>query len=103
MLNDDEEALRCERLRLQGVIRLPDGEQEVEVAGGKLNMTDIAARIGLGQLARLEAFTARRASSRSTTSRCFDARPRLRAAGRGFRRIPTGTCSRWCCRWSAWR
>ncbi|MEO8039515.1 MAG: DegT/DnrJ/EryC1/StrS aminotransferase family protein, partial [Betaproteobacteria bacterium] len=40
VLNDADEALRCERLRLQGVVRLPDGEQEVEVAGAKLNLTD---------------------------------------------------------------
>lgn len=72
VLNDEEEALRCERLRLQGVIRLPDGEQEVEVAGAKLNMTDIAARIGIGQLARLEAFTARRRALARHYFACFD-------------------------------
>jgi dTDP-4-amino-4,6-dideoxygalactose transaminase len=60
VLNDEAEALRCERLRLQGVVRLPDGGQEVEVAGAKLNLTDVAARIGIGQLARLDAFNARR-------------------------------------------
>ncbi|MEO8040843.1 MAG: DegT/DnrJ/EryC1/StrS aminotransferase family protein, partial [Betaproteobacteria bacterium] len=60
VLNDADEALRCERLRLQGVVRLPDGGQEVEVAGAKLNLTDIAARIGIGQLARLDDFNARR-------------------------------------------
>jgi dTDP-4-amino-4,6-dideoxygalactose transaminase len=58
--NDVEEARRCELLRLQGVERFPDGDIEVGVAGGKHNLTDIAARIGLGQLRRLEAFTARR-------------------------------------------
>jgi dTDP-4-amino-4,6-dideoxygalactose transaminase len=70
--NDEAEALRCERLRLQGVIRLPDGEQEVEVAGAKLNLTDIAARIGIGQLARLEAFTARRHELARHYFACFD-------------------------------
>jgi dTDP-4-amino-4,6-dideoxygalactose transaminase len=60
VLNDEAEALRCERLRLQGVVRLPDGGQEVEVPGAKLNLTDIAARIGLGQLERLAAFNERR-------------------------------------------
>jgi len=60
VLNNEAEALRCERLRLQGVVRLPDGGQEVEVAGAKLNLTDVAARIGIGQLARLDAFNARR-------------------------------------------
>ena len=60
VLTDAAETDLCTRLRLQGVVRLPDGGQEVEVAGGKHNLTDIAARIGLGQLKHLEAFTARR-------------------------------------------
>jgi hypothetical protein len=60
VLTDAAETDLCTRLRLQGVVRLPDGGQEVEVAGGKHNLTDIAARIGLGQLKQLEAFTARR-------------------------------------------
>ena len=61
VLNDEAEARRCELLRLQGVVRLPDGGQEVEEPGAKLNLTDIAARIGLGQLPHLERFNARRA------------------------------------------
>ena len=60
VLGDEAEAARCERLRLQGVVRLPGGEQEVEEPGAKLNMTDIAARIGVGQMARLAEFNARR-------------------------------------------
>ena len=60
VLSDAAETDLCTRLRLQGVVRLPDGNQEVEVAGGKHNLTDIAARIGLGQLKHLEAFTSRR-------------------------------------------
>ncbi len=60
VLNDAAETDLCTRLRLQGVVRFPDGGQEVEVAGGKHNLTDIAARIGLGQMKYLEAFTARR-------------------------------------------
>ncbi|MCU0868697.1 MAG: DegT/DnrJ/EryC1/StrS aminotransferase family protein [Burkholderiales bacterium] len=62
VVNDADEAARCERLRLQGVVRLDGGEQEVDEAGAKLNLTDIAARIGLGQLAHLEAFQAQRAA-----------------------------------------
>lgn len=50
----------CEKLRLQGVVRLPDGSMEVDVAGGKFNLTDIAAAIGLGQLRHLDEFSARR-------------------------------------------
>ena len=60
VLNDLAEARRCELWRLQGVQRLPDGGLEVTLPGGKHNLTDIAARIGLGQLQRLEEFTARR-------------------------------------------
>jgi dTDP-4-amino-4,6-dideoxygalactose transaminase len=51
---------RCERLRLQGVKRSADGGMDVDVLGGKFNMTDIAACIGLGQLPHLAAFTQRR-------------------------------------------
>ena len=50
----------CEKLRLQGVVRSSDGSMEVDVAGGKFNLTDIAAAIGLGQLPHLSAFTQRR-------------------------------------------
>ena len=60
VLDDATETDLCTRLRLQGVVRLPDGGQEVEVAGGKHNLTDVAARIGLGQMKHLEAFNARR-------------------------------------------
>jgi len=51
---------RCERWRLQGVHRLPDGSMDVDLIGGKSNLTDVAARVGLGQLACLPEFNARR-------------------------------------------
>lgn len=57
---DGDELRRCELLRLQGVQRFPDGDMEVTEYGGKHNLTDIAARIGLGQLDRLLEFTAAR-------------------------------------------
>lgn len=50
----------CEKLRLQGVVRAADGTMEVDIAGGKFNLTDIAAAIGLGQLPHLNEFTERR-------------------------------------------
>jgi|SRR5438105_6192065 len=50
----------CEKLRLQGVVRSGEDGMEVDVLGGKWNLTDVAARIGLGQLSHLEAFTRRR-------------------------------------------
>jgi len=52
----------CEQLRLQGVIRSGEDGMEVELLGGKFNLTDVAARIGLGQLPHLERFTQRRRS-----------------------------------------
>ena len=50
----------CERLRFQGVQRFPDGSMDVDVLGGKFNLTDISATIGLGQLKHLDEFTRRR-------------------------------------------
>lgn len=60
VLPDAELAPLCEKLRLQGVARALDGTMEVDVAGGKFNLTDIAAAIGLGQLPYLSEFTERR-------------------------------------------
>jgi dTDP-4-amino-4,6-dideoxygalactose transaminase len=60
VINDEREAELVTQLRLQGVVRSPDGEQDVEVAGGKYNMTDVAARIGLGQIELLDAFNIKR-------------------------------------------
>src|SRR5262252_1904820 len=60
VLPDEDTARRAEPLRLQGVVRTGEDGMEVEEVGYKLNLTDIAARIGIGQLARLEEFTARR-------------------------------------------
>lgn len=60
VLPDDIDPALCERLRLQGVKRFADGGMEVDVLGGKANLTDIAAAIGLGQLKRLHEFTQRR-------------------------------------------
>jgi dTDP-4-amino-4,6-dideoxygalactose transaminase len=72
VVNDETEATLVERLRLQGVIRLPGGEQEVERAGAKLNLTDVAAAIGLGQLARLAAFNTRRRELAQCYFKTFD-------------------------------
>lgn len=49
-----------EAYRFNGVVRRAPGEFDVSFAGMKANLSDIAAQIGLGQLARLEAFNARR-------------------------------------------
>jgi dTDP-4-amino-4,6-dideoxygalactose transaminase len=60
VLPDESLAPLCEKLRLQGVVRSGEDGMEVDVLGGKSNLTDVAARIALGQLPHLEAFTQRR-------------------------------------------
>ena len=65
----------CERLRFQGVERFADGSMDVDVLGGKFNLTDIAATIGLGQLKHLEAFTERRRALARLYFARFEAKP----------------------------
>lgn len=60
VLNDEREAKLAEQYRLQGVIRTGFDGMEVEIVGGKFNLTDVAARVGLGQLAHLDEFNRRR-------------------------------------------
>ena len=54
------EVERAERLRFHGIRKLPGGEMEVEEAGGKFNLADVCAAIGLAQLEKLDTFNARR-------------------------------------------
>ncbi|WP_019451508.1 DegT/DnrJ/EryC1/StrS aminotransferase family protein [Cupriavidus sp. BIS7] len=70
VMNTPEEAQRAERLRLQGVIRTGMDGMDVEEPGGKFNLTDVNAAIGLAQLQRLDAITARRAELAETYFRC---------------------------------
>ena len=60
VLNNEEEAQLAEKYRLQGVTRSGWDGIEVDVLGGKYNMTDIAAAIGLGQFAKLADITEHR-------------------------------------------
>ena len=53
VLPDEALVAKCEKLRLQGVSRTGEDGMDVDMLGGKWNLTDIAARIGLGQLERL--------------------------------------------------
>ncbi|KAI3593038.1 UDP-4-amino-4-deoxy-L-arabinose--oxoglutarate aminotransferase [Cupriavidus sp. U2] len=70
VMNTPEEARRAERLRLQGVIRTGMDGMDVEEPGGKFNLTDVNAAIGLAQLKTLDAITARRAELAETYFRC---------------------------------
>ena len=60
VLNDEREAKLAEQYRLQGVSRTGYDGMDVEVVGGKYNLTDVSARVGLGQLPHLNEFTQRR-------------------------------------------
>jgi dTDP-4-amino-4,6-dideoxygalactose transaminase len=60
VLNNEQEAKLAEQYRLQGVMRSGYDGMEVEVVGGKFNLTDVAARVGLGQLPHLAEFTMQR-------------------------------------------
>lgn len=60
VLNNAEEALLAEKYRLQGVTRNGIDGLDVDVLGGKFNMTDIMAAIGLRQFAKLDEVTAHR-------------------------------------------
>ncbi|HUS24665.1 MAG TPA: DegT/DnrJ/EryC1/StrS aminotransferase family protein [Candidatus Binatia bacterium] len=60
VMNGEEEARLFEKLRLQGVTRFADGGMDVDVLGGKSNLTDLAAVIGLMQLPKLDGFNVRR-------------------------------------------
>ncbi len=80
VVNDEREAKLAEQYRLQGVVRTGFDGMEVEVVGGKFNLTDVAARVGLGQLPHLAAFNARRRELARTYFELLDT-PELRALG----------------------
>lgn len=56
VMTNEREAKLAEQYRLQGVVRTGSDGMDVEILGGKSNLTDVAARVGLGQLARLDEF-----------------------------------------------
>ena len=62
VLNNADEAKLAEKLRLQGVTRQGLDGMDVDVLGGKDNLTDVNAVIGLHQLKQLPAFQARRSA-----------------------------------------
>jgi dTDP-4-amino-4,6-dideoxygalactose transaminase len=60
VLNNQGEAKLAEKLRLQGLTRQGMDGMDVDVLGGKDNLTDVNAVIGLQQLKQLPAYQARR-------------------------------------------
>jgi dTDP-4-amino-4,6-dideoxygalactose transaminase len=78
-----EEVRALELHRFHGQVRLAPDQCETYFAGGKANLTDVAACVGLGQLRQLEGFTARR---RALAARYFELwadAPPLRLPARG--------------------
>lgn len=61
VMNSEDEARLFEKYRLQGVTRFADATYDCDLLGGKANLTDIAAAIGLGQLRQLDETNQRRA------------------------------------------
>jgi dTDP-4-amino-4,6-dideoxygalactose transaminase len=61
VMTSENDALRSERLRMQGIVRDGLDGMDMDEPGGKSNMTDINAAIGLGQLRNLASVTLRRA------------------------------------------
>ena len=62
VLNNDTEAKLAEKFRLQGLTRQGMDGMDVDVLGGKDNLTDVNAVIGLHQLKQLPAYQTRRAA-----------------------------------------
>lgn len=60
VFNNEDEARLAEKYRLQGVTRTGFDGMDVDVLGGKYNLTDVAARVGLGQMPHLAQFNRRR-------------------------------------------
>ncbi|NHV31931.1 DegT/DnrJ/EryC1/StrS aminotransferase family protein [Burkholderia sp. D-99] len=70
VLNNEDEATLAQKYRLQGITRTGFDGMDCDVLGGKYNLTDVAARVGLGQLPHLDRFTAQR---RTLARAYFDA------------------------------
>jgi dTDP-4-amino-4,6-dideoxygalactose transaminase len=60
VVNDEDEAQHVEALRFHGIFYLEDHTRDVAFPGGKFNLPDVNARIGVAQLARLPEFLAKR-------------------------------------------
>src|SRR3954468_19463220 len=48
VLNNEDEAVLAQKYRLQGITRTGFDGMDCDVLGGKYNLTDVAARVGLG-------------------------------------------------------
>jgi dTDP-4-amino-4,6-dideoxygalactose transaminase len=60
VLDDPSKVRRLQRIRFHGIERDDDGMMVVPEWGGKMNLPDVGAALGLVQLAKLDQFNARR-------------------------------------------
>ena len=74
--NDPELIKQLESIRFHGISRSDEGEMMVEAWGGKMNLPDVNAAIGLAQLKKLDSFNAKR---RLLAEHYFEQMPRHRA------------------------
>jgi len=71
--NDPQLIRQLESIRFHGISRNDDGEMQVEAWGGKMNLPDVNATIGLAQLKKLDGFNDKR---RLLAERYFRQMPR---------------------------
>jgi dTDP-4-amino-4,6-dideoxygalactose transaminase len=71
VVNDAREAGVVERLRFHGITREEDGTRDVESPGAKLNLSDVAARLGLEQLPHLDGWCRARERLAARYFECF--------------------------------
>ena len=81
--HDAEELAAIERHRFHGIRKCNGDGMDVMFAGGKANMSDVSARIGLGQLPHLERFNARRRELAAAYFSALSATPGLQLPARG--------------------
>ena len=77
-----EEVQALELHRWHGQLKTPSGVDTV-FAGGKANLSDVAARVGLGQLAHLEEFNAKRRQIAARYFELWSDNPPVRLPERG--------------------
>ena len=83
VLNNADEAKLAEKLRFHGISRLADGTRDVDVAGGKFNLPDVNACVGLAQLTHLDEFSAARRALAGHYFRNFHTDPPCMLPARG--------------------
>ena len=81
--DDPAELAAIDLHRFHGLERYADGTMEVSLPGGKCNLTDVAARVGLGQLPQLDGFNDRRRQLAGRYLQQLATEPRLQLPVRG--------------------